>query len=305
MWQDIEIGSHLTPASAYPLYFAPLTTRLNKAFPVGNSTWDLFKPVPNETHLSIHSIPLAFLPSHDDQLFPSLHESIRNAWGVSILSARYLNPDPESRGQKRATSGVVSVALPDAFALLPSFNLFSRNPRVEQMFSSSKNSQCRKCGTFGHISHRCPSTLPVCPCCSLAHTKADHRCPNPSCPKGGNLQQILDCCPSSVAYCPNCQEEHSACSRDCPSRPNTTPDAPKVLSQQTQNSMDLAEDQAGPSMVVRTALGAPPQTPSAPVLPRNTPPPRQRAHRTIIDLAPRESGDESLDSNSSVGFAQL
>jgi len=68
--------------------------------------------------------------------------------------------------------------------------------------------------------------------------------------------------------------------------------------------MDLAEDQARPLMVLHSAPGAPPQTPSAPVLPRDPPPPRQRAHRTITDLAPRESGNESLDSDSSEGSAQ-
>jgi len=135
------LGTDLhTPASAYTPYFAHLTSRLNKAFPIGNSPWDIFKPAPNKTQLLIHSIPLAFLPSDDDQLFPSLHESIRNARGVSILSARYLNPDMESREQKNATSVVVTVAPPDAYAILPSINLFSRNRRVEQMFSSSKNS---------------------------------------------------------------------------------------------------------------------------------------------------------------------
>jgi len=160
------LGSDLlTPASAYTPYFAPLTTRLNRAFPVGNSTWDLFKPTPNETQLSIHSVPLAFLPSDDDQHFPSLHESIRNSRGVSILSARFLNLDLESQSQKTATSVVVSVVPPDALALLTSFNLFSQNQRVEQMFSSSKNSQCRKCWKFGHISHCCPSSLPISPFC--------------------------------------------------------------------------------------------------------------------------------------------
>jgi len=68
--------------------------------------------------------------------------------------------------------------------------------------------------------------------------------------------------------------------------------------------MDLAKDQAGPSIVVRSAPGAPPQTPSAPVLPRNALPPRQRAYPTITNLAPRESGDESLDSDSLEGSAQ-
>ena len=162
---------------------------------------------------------------------------------------------------------VVTVALPDAYAILPFIHLFSRNRRVEQMFSSSKNSQWKKCWKFGHISNRCPSSLPVCPFCSLTQTKPEHRCSNPSCPKGGNLQLILACCPSLVACCPNCQDEYSARSRDCPSSPKATTDAPKVLSRQTQDSMDLAEDQAGPLTVVRLVPGAPPHTPSAPGLP--------------------------------------
>jgi len=91
------LGTDLhTPASVYTPDFSPLTTRLNKAFPVANSPWDLFKPAPNKTQLSIHSIPLAFLPSDEDQLFPSLHALIGNARGVSILSACLLHLDPRS-----------------------------------------------------------------------------------------------------------------------------------------------------------------------------------------------------------------
>ena len=156
---------------------------------MGNSPWDLFKPAPNETQLLIHSIPLTFLPLDDVQLFPSLHQYIRNGRGVAFLSAQYLNPDPECGGQKTGSSVVVSVAPPDAFALLPSFNLFSRNQRVEQMFSSSQSSRCKKCWKFGHISNCCLSTLPICPFCSLAHIKAEHHCPNPSCPRVATSNQ--------------------------------------------------------------------------------------------------------------------
>jgi len=134
------LGADLhTPALAYATYFASLTTRLNKAFPVGNSPWELFKPTLNETQLLIHSIPLDFLPRNDNQLFLSLHQSIRNAIGVFIHSACYPNPDPESRRQKQSTSIVVTVALPNADTLLPSINLFSWNPILEPMFSSSKS----------------------------------------------------------------------------------------------------------------------------------------------------------------------
>ena len=70
--------------------------------------------------------------------------------------------------------------------------------------------------------------------------------------------------------------------------------------------MDLGEEQAGPSTVLPPAPGAAPRTPSASVLLRDAPPARQRAQRTITgtDLAPRESSDESLDSDSSAGSAQ-
>jgi len=69
--------------------------------------------------------------------------------------------------------------------------------------------------------------------------------------------------------------------------------------------MDLTEDQAGPSTILPATPSAARRTPSAPVLPRDAPPPRQRAQRTITitDLAPRESGDESIDSDSSEGSA--
>ena len=293
-----------TTASAYAPYFAPLTTRLNKAFLVGNSPWELFKPAPNETQLLIHSIPLAFLSTNENQLFPSLPESIGNARGISILSAHYLNLNPECHGQKSAISVVVTFALPDADSLLPWINLFSRNRRVEQMFSSPKTRECTKCWKFGHSFHRCPNSLPTSPFCSLAHTKAEHRCPNPSCPMGGNLEPVLSCCPSSVVCCPNCQEGHSAPSGDCASCPKPVPSGPKMPASQTQDSMDLAEDWAGPSMIARPTSEAPLLTPKAPVLSGDVPPPRQRPQQVITDLLPRQSGDESVDSDSSVGSAQ-
>jgi len=149
-----------SPATAYTPYFAPLTTRLNMAFQVNNSLYDLFKHAPNQTQLLIYSIPLDFLPSDEAQLFRFLHESNRNARGVSILSARYLNLHPESREQKKAIFMVVTVAPPYAYAILPSVNLLSPNRRVEQMFSSSQNLSVRSAGS----SATSPTTFPAhCP----------------------------------------------------------------------------------------------------------------------------------------------
>jgi hypothetical protein len=208
-----------TPASSYAPYFAPLSAALNKSFAVGNAPWIQFKPAPNEVQLAIHSLPLEHLPEEDEGLFTSIHESIRNAKGVSILSARYLNPNPVSRAQKSATSIVVSVCPQDAQHVLPSIRLFSQVRKVERAYSSSKNTQCTNCWKFGHHQQRCPQPYPTCPLCSLAHSKSAHRCPNPTCPKGGNIKPILNCCPSSAACCPNCKEDHSARYRDCPARP--------------------------------------------------------------------------------------
>jgi len=162
------LGTNLhTPPSAYTPYFTALTTRLNTAFPVGNSPWDLFQPAPNETQLLIHCIPLDFLPSADHQLFPSLHESIRNARGVSILSARYLNPDPESREQKRAPSVVVTVAPP---RLMPSSPQSTSSPEIGESNKCSpplKTPSVRSAGS----SATSPTAVPArCPSVPSAHS---------------------------------------------------------------------------------------------------------------------------------------
>jgi len=116
-------------------------------------------PLHNETQLSIHAVPLTYLPEEEDQLLPYLHELIRNASGVSILSARYLNSNPELCSQKSGTSMMVPVSPPDTQLLLPSINLFSRNRTVEKMHPSSKFTQYTKCWKFGQSRHVAPATL--------------------------------------------------------------------------------------------------------------------------------------------------
>jgi len=212
-----------TPAAAFAPYFDALSSQLNKSFPVGESPWLPFRLAPNEAQLAIHSLPLAFLPEDPEELFPGLAESILNSKNVRILAARYLNPDTRSREGKTATSVIVSVHPGDVPTMGSSIRLFSRSRTIERAYSSSQYTQCKNCGGYGHVAPRCPSSDPVCPICSLNHTRAMHRCPNPTCPGGGNAKAVPGCCSSSPPRCVNCGADHTATNRDCESRPSPPP----------------------------------------------------------------------------------
>jgi len=178
-----------------------------------------FRLAPNETQLAIHSLPIAFLPEDLNELFPCLAESILNSKDVGILSARFLNPDARSRECKTAPSVVVSFYPGDVQTMGSSIGLFSRSQTIERAYSSNRYTQCKNCWSFGYLAPRCPSTDPVCPICSLNHTRASYRCPNPTCPGGGNLKATPGCCSSAPSRCVNCGGNHTAVHKDCESRP--------------------------------------------------------------------------------------
>jgi len=214
------VSDPTTPAAALAPYFDALSAQLNKSFPVGESPWLPFRLAPNEAQLAIHSLPIAFLPEDPEELLPCLAESILNSKNIRILAARYLNPDTRSREGKSATSVIISVHPGDVPAMGSSIRLFSRSRTVERAYSSNRYTQCKNCWGFGHVAPRCPSVVPVCPICSLNHTRAMHRCPNPTCPGGGNLKATPGCCSSSPPRCANCEGAHTATHRDCDSRPS-------------------------------------------------------------------------------------
>jgi len=212
-----------TPAAAFAPYFDALSCQLNKSFPVGESPWLPFRLAPNEAQLAIHSLPLAFLPEDPEELFPCLAESILNSKNIRILAARYLNPNAQSREGKTATSVIVSVHPADVLTMGSSIRLFSRSRNIERAYSSNRYTQCKNCWGYGHVAPRCPSTSPVCPICSLNHTRAMHRCPNPTCPGGGNLKAAPALSSSSPPRCINCGGAHTATHRDCDSGPTPPP----------------------------------------------------------------------------------
>jgi len=232
-----------TPAAAFAPYFDALSTQLNKSFPVGESPWLPFRLAPNEAQLAIHSLPIAFLPEDPNELFPCLAESILNSKNIRILAARFLNPDARSRENKTATSVIVSVHPGDVPVMGSSIRLFSRSRTVERAYSSNRYTQCKNCWGFGHVAPRCPSIDPVCPICSLNHTRAMHRCPNPTCPGGGNTKATPGCCSSSPPRCANCDGAHTATHRDCDSRPS-----PPTLRRSTAAETIIPRPPAGDEM---------------------------------------------------------
>jgi len=202
------------PAASYAPYFEALTTTLNQSFPVGENPWLPFRLAHTSVQLEIHSLPV--------NLFSYLSDSILDSKDVTISAARFLNPNRQSRMEKRAYSVVVNVEPDSVQAMLPSIYLYCNTRTVEKAYSSSLITQCQKCWKYGHVKPLCKAEAPTCPLCFLQHTKAEHRCPNPSCPRGGNLKAIHNCCLASPVTCSNCGEAHSARSRDCPERPPPT-----------------------------------------------------------------------------------
>jgi len=212
-----------TPASVFAPYFDALSSQHNKSFPVGESPWLPFRLALNEAQLAIHSLPLTFLPEDPEVLFPCLAESILNSKDIRILAARYLNPNGASREGRFATSVIVSVQPGAVPAMCSSIRLFSRSRTIERAYSSNGYMQCKNCWGFGHVAPRYPVAGPVCPICSLNHTRAMHRCPNPTCPGSRNLKATPGCCSSSPPRCTNCGGPHTATHRDCGSWPPPPP----------------------------------------------------------------------------------
>jgi len=178
--------------------------------------WLSFCLAPTTVQLAIYSLLVDFMPHKDEDLYSYLSDSYLNSNDVSFSVAHFHNPNCQSCVEKQAYSVVVNFAPNSVQTMLPSIYLYCNSGIVEKACCSSPQSQCQKCWKFGHGKPGCKADHPTCPFCSLQHTKAKHRCPNPSCLKEGNCKPILNCCLVSAAKCPNYGESHSARSRDCP-----------------------------------------------------------------------------------------
>jgi len=144
---------------------------------------------------------------------------------------------------------VIAVNPHDVSALTSGVVILSQKRKVELAFSSSRTSQCKNCWRYGHSHQQGPAAHPTCPICELYHTRAAHRCQNPTCLRSGNNKPVPSCCPTSPPHCCNCGNDHSATFRECPARP--PPNVPTRTSSPGpapagQDPMDLAVD-GGPA----------------------------------------------------------
>jgi len=186
---SLSVSDKATPAASYAPYFNSLTRALNQFFPVGDNPWCTLVLAPTAVQLAIHGLPLRFLPQDEEELFPYIRQAMLNDKATPILSARYLNPSRDSRETKQDTSVIITVDPQNISALTSGVVILSQKRKVELAFSSSRTSQCRNCWRYGYAHQRCPATHPTCPICALHHTRAAHRCQNPTCPRGGSISQ--------------------------------------------------------------------------------------------------------------------
>jgi len=246
---SLTVTDKATTAASYAPYFDSLTRALNQSFPVGENPWCTLVLGPTALQLAIHGLPLRFLPQDEEELFPYLRQAILNNKATQILSARYLNPSRDSREAKQATSVVITVDPHKVQALTSGVVILSQKRKVELAFSSSKTSQCKNCWRYGHAHQQCPTTHPTCPICVLHHTRAAHRCQNPTCPRSGNNKPVPACYPTSPPRFCNCCNDYTATFRECPARPppsvpsRTGSPAPAPTG---QDPMDLGVD-GGPA----------------------------------------------------------
>jgi len=213
------VTNKATAAATYAPCFDSLTRALNQSFPVGENPWCTLVLAPTAVQVAIHGLPLRCLPLDEEELFPFIRQAILSDKATPILSARYLNPSGDYRATKQATSVVITMDPYNVSALTSGVVILSQKRKLELAFSSSRTSQCKKCWRYGHAHPRCPDTHPTCRISALHHTRAAHRCQNPTCPRSGNNKLVPSGCPTSPPNCCNCGGDHTATFRECAARP--------------------------------------------------------------------------------------
>ena len=240
-----------TPTTNYSPFFSALAARLNQSFHVGTSPWLPFRPTLNENQFAIHGLPLHYLPNDPEGLFVCLKSAILNAKGLEITSARFLNPDPDARALKDASSVVVTTTPKEGKKMGSHIFLLSRKGEVKVADSANKTTRCRNCQRYSHTAPVCKYNHAVCPLCALHHKKLEHRCPNATCPKEGNLRPVTDCCSASPSHCASCRDDYPITDPSCPARPKRTQSEPPppglapVRPPPEEGKMDTTEDQGG------------------------------------------------------------
>ena len=204
-----------TPPDSYAQYFYTITHHLNQSYATRFSPWLPFYLAPTAIYLAVDSVPTEILPDDNDELFPFLKESIRNAQAVAISAARDLNNDRPAQISKEAYSIIVSVDPQDVQKRFPPFFLYSAPFKVIKTVNTNRYTPYSNCYYFGPTSQLCKQKHPLCPRCELHHTRATNRFQNRTCPKHEHSRLVSRCCPTSGPHCPSSGSSHDAFSREC------------------------------------------------------------------------------------------
>jgi len=134
---SLTVTDKATPAASYAPSFVSLTRALNLSFPVGETPWCTLVLAPTAVQLAMPSLLLRFLAQDKEELFPYIRQAILNDKATLVLSARYLNPDQDSRGTQQATSVVLTVDPQHVSALTSGVFILSQKRKVELAFSAN------------------------------------------------------------------------------------------------------------------------------------------------------------------------
>lgn len=152
--------------------------------------------------VAIHGVPV----DTDLSSVPSEISLYNN--GLQVIGDPYWLTSAEKRQVQKAGSIVA------AFATEKEASTCIRNrvyiagisARVEKVYSTPMNAQCRQCQGFGHLENRCRNHA-KCQICGESHPTVQHLCN--TCQTRGKK------CMHTLPKCANCKEPHTADAKDC------------------------------------------------------------------------------------------
>jgi len=209
----------------YSNYLTPTTTALNAVLPESSQDYMEFRRAPTDSQVGIHGLSLEATSNDEETMLSAMKESLFVAQQVDVITARFLQKDPEIRYPMKYTLVVVSVPTDKVDKITPSVLIHCLYNASVLMWLSNLTKQCKKCYLYGYSKEGCKVTHYICPICAGEYRLKEHKCASPTCPKKGNIKIIADCCPVTQSKCAACGSNHLAYSMECPVKTKTKHDA--------------------------------------------------------------------------------
>lgn len=152
--------------------------------------------------VAIHGIPI------DTDLSSVPSEIALYNDGLKVIGDPYWLTSAEKRQSQKAGSIVVAFTSEKeaSFCIRNRVYIAGISARVEKVYSTPVNAQCRQCQGFGHLQNRCRNQT-KCQLCGEGHPTIQHLCN--ICQTEGKK------CVHTVPKCANCREAHTADAKDC------------------------------------------------------------------------------------------